>query len=80
MRKRNREKIAKAIYDIVADLDHLVLQQLNGSAWYFEQNSEYKGFDFGYASQRNLVFLANQLKLLLDTAAKNMDKEDGRKR
>lgn len=73
MRKRDREKIAKELYDIVTNLDHFVLKQLNQSAWYFERNSEGKGVDFGYTSQRNAMSIARRLKKLLDITVTKME-------
>ncbi len=70
MRKRDTLKIAKQIHEIVADLDFAVLQQLLGSAWYFERLADGKGIDFGYASLRNLGQLTRRLKKILDEAQK----------
>lgn len=70
MRKRDALKIAKQIHEICYDLDFTVLQQLLGSAWYFEQVADGKGVSFGYASLRNLGTLTRRLKKILESAHK----------
>lgn len=69
MRKRTRGKIAQDLNDAIADL-HLVLQELNGAAWYFERDAEIKGFNLAYAAQRNAAAFVWKLKKLLDKYAK----------
>lgn len=66
MRQRDATKIAKQIYELCYDLDFSVLQQLLGSAWYFERAAEGKGIDFGHASLRNLKSLTRRLQKILD--------------
>lgn len=69
MRKRESLKLAKEINELTNKFQGLVVGQLSGSIYYFEANSDVKGFDFAYAAQRNAMSLARKLKKLLDIAA-----------
>lgn len=70
MRKRDALKVSKQINEICYDLDFSVLQQLLGSAWYFERQAEGNGIDFGYASLRNLRSLTRRLQKVLESTQK----------
>ncbi len=62
MRKRDRDKLAKLFYELAIDIDHFVTQQLLSATWYFENNSEYKGYDFANASADCAIELGNRIK------------------
>ena len=70
MRKRDRLAIAKKIYELIEELQQFGIQQLAGSAWYFENGAEGKGISFGYAGQDWVNKAQKDLKKLLDLAAR----------
>ena len=80
MRKRDRDSISKTLNEIAQNINHFSIEQLLGSAWYFENNAEGKGIDFGYAALRNLEELRNQLNKSLERVHKNYVKQYMRRR
>lgn len=72
MRKRDRLAIAKKIYELIEELQQFGIQQLAGSAWYFENNADIKGFNFGHAGQDWVNKVQRDLKKLLERYSKKV--------
>jgi hypothetical protein len=61
VRKRDRDRLSKQLNDAVADLDYYVQQQLHGSAWYFENNADGKGYSFAAGVIQSLEVIRQRI-------------------
>lgn len=61
MRKRDREAMKKFVSEKNVQLQYAAVSQLSGSEWYFEANSEMKGFSFAFSAARNAMWIGHDL-------------------
>ncbi len=65
MRKTDRDRITKRLNAFTADFQQYVVSQVSGAAYYFEANSEFKGFDFANAARASAQSLAERLRIFI---------------
>lgn len=69
MRKRERDRMVKILQDLIEQSKKANFESgLSGAAWYFDANSEIKGYSFAYSCARAADYLGLKIRTELNKA------------